>query len=164
MIKIILFYGSVISILMTLNILLSLWINPRMWIQDLPEKLRKKIPPKTKAEKLQTLLVLLPFMILFFLGPVIAITDVLDISPLKPDFIHSLLIAYGINLIFNLMDLLVIDWLVICTITPEFARIPGIEIGEIRDYRKHGIDFLKGLFIIVIPSLISGSAGYWINT
>lgn len=155
-------YGGIISFLMAANIVISLLVNPRMWIQDLPEELQSRIPPKSDAEKRQTIYVLLPFMALMFAGPALAVIDPFGILPDRLDFWRSLLLAYGVGFIFNLVDLLFIDWLLVCTVTPKFLLIPGIEAHELKDYAKHGKDFVKGMVVIAIPGIIGGTAGYFL--
>ncbi len=156
-------YGLISSLLLSSIIVSSLMINPRIWMQDLPKELQQKIPPKTKKEKQQTWYVMLPFMTIILLGPVFAITDYLGvIHPTSLNFVQCLILSYGMYFIFNLFDLLIIDWLLICTITPKFIQIPGITASDLKNYKKHGMDFIKGIFLIIIPSIISAFLGYLI--
>jgi hypothetical protein len=51
-------------------------------------------------------------------------------------------------LVAHLIDLIVFDWLVFCTIQPRFAVLPGTEgMPEYRDYRFH----LEVLFPRPVP-------------
>jgi len=56
---------------------------------------------------------------------------------------------------FNIVDLFIIDWLVFCTITPNFIVIPGSEGNPAyKDYRFHFIGFLKGCIFSTLGSLL----------
>jgi hypothetical protein len=56
-------------------------------------------------------------------------------------------------MVFNLVDLLVLDWLIFVTIQPRIIVLPGTEGMEgYRDYGFHFRAFLKG----VAGSLIAG--------
>jgi hypothetical protein len=62
-------------------------------------------------------------------------------------FIHSGFVF----MVWNLFDLLVMDWLVFCTIQPRFMRIPGTEDNPAySDYKYHFIGFLKGIVLSAI--------------
>jgi hypothetical protein len=48
-------------------------------------------------------------------------------------------------LVFNLVDLLILDWLLFCTITPRWIVIPGTAgMAAYKDYLFHFRAFLKG--------------------
>ena len=47
----ILIYGLLMSIVTGVLILGSLYINPRIWLQDYPAEIRAKVPPNTPDEK-----------------------------------------------------------------------------------------------------------------
>jgi hypothetical protein len=160
MIRGIVIYGSITSALLVILILGSLKFNSRLWIQDLPKDLQALIPPKTPQEKKQSVYFAIMFFIIFLLGPIAGILDLLGVAGMKPGFWQSVILSYGIYSVFNLVDLLVIDWLFICILTPQFIMIPGITAGQLRDYKKYFRDFLKGIFVIIIPSLVTATAGY----
>lgn len=55
----------------------------------------------------------------------------------------------------NAYDLLVLDWLVICYITPDLVVIAGTEGNPgYKDYKFHFYGFLKGLVITFVLGLI----------
>jgi hypothetical protein len=68
----------------------------------------------------------------------------------------SAFVFSGITLlVFNLFDLIILDWLFFCTIQPRSMVLPGTEgMTAYRDYRFHFIGFLKGLGFTVVGSLI----------
>jgi len=57
--------------------------------------------------------------------------------------------------LFNLVDWLVLDWLIICTITPKFVVLPGTQgMAGYKNYAMHFRGFLIGTALSVIIGLI----------
>jgi hypothetical protein len=57
--------------------------------------------------------------------------------------------------VFNIFDLLVLDWFFFCTVQPRLMVLPGTEgMPGYRDYRFHFIGFLKGLVFCAVGGLI----------
>lgn len=154
--RIILEYGLLQALLLSLLILGSLYMQPRIWLQDLPSEMQKKIPPKTSREEKLSYFVLTIFLIVIIVVPIVAILDYGSAI----SFLQAWMITLGIYLIFNLTDLLIIDWLIVCTITPKFIRIEGVEIGVYRNYLRHLKDFFKGLVLVTIFSALMGLVSY----
>jgi hypothetical protein len=49
-------------------------------------------------------------------------------------------------LVFNVFDLVVIDWLVVCLVTPKFVVIPGTEgCAGYKNYAHHARGFAVGM-------------------
>ena len=63
--------------------------------------------------------------------------------------------TFGVVFIFNLVDLLLLDWLMFCFITPSFVIIPGTEgMKGYKDYGYHFRAFLKGTILSVVAGLV----------
>ena len=64
----------------------------------------------------------------------------------------------------NLVDLVVIDWLVLLVMRPRFLSrlsVPGLSYEEtVGGYSYHFVAFLKGLGVITVLALIAASATY----
>jgi len=62
----------------------------------------------------------------------------------------------GITLfVFNIFDLIILDWLFFCTVQPRSMVLPGTEgMAGYRDYRFHFIGFLKGLGFSAVGGLL----------
>lgn len=154
---IILTHGLITALLLMALILISLYINPRIWLQDLPKQVQMSIPPKTSKEKRQSLIVLALFLTILIAIPAIGVIN----YDSQPTLLQAWFITYSILFIFNLSDLLLIDWLIVCTITPSFIKIKGIDERVYKNRHKHLKDFLKGLVVIAVPSLLSCLIGYF---
>ncbi|MDH3734751.1 MAG: hypothetical protein OEU54_14585 [Gemmatimonadota bacterium] len=62
--------------------------------------------------------------------------------------------------VFNLVDLLILDWLILVRIQPGFVVLPGTEgLAGYDDYRFHGHAFLIGTTGILVVSLLAGLLG-----
>lgn len=69
-------------------------------------------------------------------------------------FIDTFLHSFGILMIFNLVDLLIIDWLIFCWITPRFVVIPSTEgMKGYKDYKIHLRGAMIGTPFLIIVSL-----------
>jgi hypothetical protein len=72
-------------------------------------------------------------------------------------FLEAFLIAFGEAFLFNLVDWLILDWLIFCTITPGLAVVPGTAgMAGYKNYAMHFRGFVVGsVFSIVLGLLIA---------
>jgi hypothetical protein len=62
--------------------------------------------------------------------------------------------AFGVLFIFNLVDLLILDWLIVCWYAPSWVILPGTEhIVPTKPYLHHFKEFLIGTVGLVIAGL-----------
>lgn len=62
--------------------------------------------------------------------------------------------AFGVLFIFNLVDLLILDWLIVCWFKPRWVILPGTEHILIPNpYFHHFKEFLMGTAGLVIAGL-----------
>lgn len=130
--------------------------NPRVMLQDYPKDVQAAVPPKTAAERRETVWWSIPFLALLFGLPLAA---ALTLKLQRPDlsFFEAALVAFVVLVVFNLYDWLVLDWLVFCTITPRFVVLPGTEgMAGYRDYGMHFRGFLIGLGLSIVASVLIG--------
>ena len=147
--------GAALSIIASLLIVVSLRINPRMWLQDYPQDIQNRVPPKTDMEKRQSLIVGIPFLVVLAAVPFISTLALKRQGGGDASFLQLFLNAFGVAFIFNLVDLLVLDWLMFCTITPRFLVIPGTEGMEgYKDYYYHFKASLIGTVISIVAGLV----------
>lgn len=70
-------------------------------------------------------------------------------------FLPALAFSAIALLLFNLYDLIVLDWLFFCTIQPRAMVLPGTAgMAGYGDYRFHFTGFLKGLGFTLVGSLV----------
>jgi len=149
--------GALLSALASIYLLGVFLIKPRLFLQDYPRAIQEQVPPKTERERRQSLIVGIPFLILLAAVPIISTLTLKRQGGEELTFLHLSLNAFGVVFIFNLVDLLVLDWLFFCTITPRFMVIPGTE-GDpaYKDYRFHFRAFLVGTLLSLVAGLIIG--------
>ena len=149
--------GSLLSVLASITILGILRFNPRLFLQDYPDEIQERVHPKTDQEKRLSLMVGIPFLILLLLVPFLSTLSLA--KQVGEDRFFSLFInAFWVAFLFNLVDLLVLDWLIFCLITPDFLVIPGTKgMQAYKDYRFHFRAFLIGTALSIVAGL--GIAG-----
>jgi hypothetical protein len=150
--SIILIYGIAGSVLISAVLLGMIAVNPRLMLQDYPKDVQAAVPPKTREEKRQTLYWSLPIWLLLLGFPTAA---ALSAKAAHAGFLEIFLSAFGVIFVFNLVDWLILDWLVFCTITPRFAVLPGTEgMAGYKNYAMHFKGFLIGTALSVGTGLI----------
>jgi hypothetical protein len=150
----ILVYGVPASILLSAIILAMIRVNPRLMLRSYPKDVRAAMPPQTAAEKRQTLYWGIPFWLCLLGFPIAAALSV-KAAQLSPWGIF--LSAAGVVFLFNLVDWLILDWLIVCTIIPRFMVLPGTEgMAGYTNYGVHLRGFLIGtVFAAVIGLLLT---------
>jgi len=150
-----LFYGAILSAALTLLILGSLYINPEMWLQDAPREVQAKHGPMSARAKRQRVWLVVTFAVT--ISSVVGVSlyrlpTVVD-GPLTFGAVFSHLLL--MFMIFNLVDLLLIDWLIVEFIRPGFiAQSPLGQLMAESNYGFHLQAFLKGSVGILIVSLL----------
>src|SRR3990170_7084583 len=128
--------GAILSFFASLWLTLALRINPRIFLHDYPPRILEKVPKKTQAERKLSYIFGVPFMLLLLLGSFFSTLSLKEQG--NAQFWALWLNAAGVVFVFNLVDWLILDWLMFCTLTPRFVIIPGSEgMEEYKDYRFH---------------------------
>jgi hypothetical protein len=145
--------GAILSLCASLWLILALRVNPRIFLHDYPDKIQEAVPRKTKAERSLTYVFGIPFLLLLFLVPFFSTLSLKELA--EPSFWELWLNAAGVGWIFNIVDWLILDWFMFCTLTPRFVIIPGSEgMAEYKDYGFHFRGFIHGTAYSVIGGLI----------
>jgi hypothetical protein len=134
-------------------ILIGSWIiDPKIWGADLnaEEKYQNKIGG------LITVIILLGVQISIMTFA----TMKLESIAFNLSFWYALLINYLIYQIFNLLDLILFDWLIYMKVKPVFMRPNYLPTAD--SFSKHLVDFRNGLFIALLPVALSTGIGLWI--
>jgi hypothetical protein len=147
--------GAIYALVASLYLMLLLRINPRLFLQDYPQAIQDSVPPKTEAEKRQSLILGLPFILLVFAGPLLSTLALNQRLGGAASFLTLFLNAAAVAFAFNLVDWLVLDWLIFCTWTPRFLVVPGTEgMAAYRDYAYHTRGFLIGSGFTLAAALV----------
>lgn len=147
-------YGAILSAVMSLSFLGLAYLNPEVWTADYPPDIREKFGPMSERAKKQRRLAGVPVFLLLFGILVLSAVELARIDG-GSTFLAVFLGAFVVLLVFNVVDLLILDWLIFVTIRPEFVVLPGTEgMQGYRDYGFHFRAFLKGVAGSLIASLI----------
>lgn len=153
--------GLILTGIIVVLMILAQRVNPRLFIQDYPEDIQAAVPPKTRAEKRLTLLIGIPFLLVMLLAPLFS---TLSLKHAGASFGALFANAFGVVFFFNLFDLLVLDWLIFCSITPKSIVIPGTEgMAGYKDYGFHFRGFLKGTLLSAILGLLIASGVHFLG-
>lgn len=147
--------GAILSVIASLFLIAVLRFNPRLFLQDYPASIQSQVPRKTEREKRQSLIVGIPFLVLLFAVPFISTLNLKRQGGADVSFLQLFLNAFGVAFFFNLVDLLLLDWLMFCTITPRLVVIPGTEGNQAyTDYAFHFRASIIGTVISVAAGLV----------
>ncbi|CAM3979449.1 nitroreductase [Bacillus luti] len=146
------YIGVIMSIVLSVMILGSLYYNPRLSLTDYPKDIQKVVFPKSIYEKKQTFYFNIAYNAILFGTPFVS-TYILH-KHKKLLYIDAYLHTFGILMIFILVDLFILDWLIFCWITPKFVVIPSTEgMKGYKDYKFHLRGAIVGTKILAIVSL-----------
>jgi hypothetical protein len=149
-----LLYGLGLSLALTAIMIVSGAVALDMFVSDYPPDIQQKYGPMSpRSARLR------PYIAgLFFIA--VLIIPLLGLYALRLQvgnipFTSAFVFSAAALLVFNIYDLLILDWLFFCTIQPRSMVLPGTEgMAGYRDYRFHFIGFLKGLGFCFAGSLI----------
>jgi len=141
--------GVLFSVVASTCLIALLRFNPRIFLRHYPREIRKIVPPKSEKER--QLSILLGLLI----GVPLASALVWRVATLgSHSFWELFAYAFGVLFIFNLVDLLVLDWLIVCWLEPRWVILPGTEHVVIpKQYLHHFKGFLIGTVGLVIVGL-----------
>jgi hypothetical protein len=147
-------YGTILSVLMVLAFVGAAYLNPEIWLPDYPPDIRERFGPMSERAKRQRKLVGIPVFLLLMGVLVLSSVRLAQIGG-GSVFFSVVVGTFVVLLVFNTVDLLILDWLVFVTLRPKIVVLPGTEGAEgYGDYGFHLRAFLKGLVGSLIGSLI----------
>lgn len=154
-----LIFGAVLSLLMGVIFLGIAYANPEIWLNDYPPDIRERFGPMSERAKRQRRLAGVPVFLLLFGTITLSAFRLARIGDYEP-FFTVFFGTFIVLLVFNLVDLLILDWLVFTTLTPGFVVLPGTEGARgYSDYGFHFRAFLKGVAgALVVSLLVAGAA------
>jgi hypothetical protein len=154
-------HSVIYCIIFTLSLVPVGVINPRMMLHSYPKEVQKLVPPKTDKERGMTVYFAIPLLVVMIGYPAIVTWYY---NPQPTEFLPVFATMWGLMLAMNLYDLLVLDWVMFCAITPKFVVIKGSEGSPgYKDYMFHFIGFLKGIVITVVISAITSGIIYLVG-
>ncbi len=152
----ILLYGLTLCTLFSAFLLLIVFTNPRIMLHDAPPEVQAQVPPQTAGEKRQAILLAIPLFTLLGLLIAHSTAQVIARTGGSPEFLPVFLNALLVFEVFNLFDLVVIDYFVLLVWKPSWIVMPGGEaITSPHTLAFHVQGFMKGHVIGIVMSLIT---------
>ncbi|GAA5063334.1 hypothetical protein [Nocardia callitridis] len=153
--------GTLCLLVPTVILLFSLRWGRAAFAHDYPEDIRAALPAFDDAEVARGR-VLGPVFLLALLAAVGTTTwSWLHQNP-DHHYGHAYLMALATYILFALIDLIIVDWLIVCAWRPRWVMIPGTENAEgWGDYAFHLRVLLSAKALITtlaIPAVVAGIA------
>ncbi|HEX2618999.1 MAG TPA: hypothetical protein VHL11_02600 [Phototrophicaceae bacterium] len=152
----ILVHGLMFSVVISAMLLTGLTLNPRLMIQDYPPEVKAKLPPMTPSEKRWQMVMGVPifgaviFIMTYSTAQVIARNN--GVAEFLPIFIN----AYAVFWLFNLFDLVVLDYFVLMILKPGFLIPPGGEgVTDMSTFGFHVRGFFIGCLYSGVVALLT---------
>ncbi|MCR5604223.1 MAG: hypothetical protein K6G27_11060 [Lachnospiraceae bacterium] len=153
--------GLIWSVLWIIYVYVIVTKYPWQMLHDYPEDIQKAstLPEPTEEQnKKAKLFGLLGSLVIF--GTLI-VFGLMQFHGDKVGFLKVLLYIFIIAMIWNVVDLFVMDWLIICLITPKWVVLQGTEgCKGYKDYFYHFKGFLIGCVYTAIMSIIIAGIDY----
>jgi len=148
-------FGVILCAVLFPAVLVLTRINPEIMLKDYPPDIQAKYGPMSERTKRQRLPVGLVFIAVLVGLVVISFQRIRTLADGDLSFQVAFVHLFVMFSIFNLLDWLVLDWLIVVAICPRFIILPGTEgLAGYRDYGFHFRGFLIGCVITFFTSLI----------
>src|SRR5215471_10588119 len=139
-----LIYGAVLSAALAVLLVGLLWINPEILLNDYPPDIRKKHGPMSERSKRQRVLAAIVIGAVALGIVTVSLSAVRANGGGKIPFLTAFVHLFVMFSVFNVVDLLVLDWLMVA-IGPSFLVLPGTQgSAGYKDYWFHFRGFLIG--------------------
>jgi hypothetical protein len=154
-----LLYGGVLSAVLSVLLVGTLWMNPEILLNDYPPDIQEKYGPMSERSKRQRRLAAVLIGTVGLAIVAVSFSAVRANSDGKIPFLTAFVHLFVMFSAFNVVDLLLIDWPLVA-IAPGFAVLPGTEgLAGYKDYWFHFRGFLIGEVLTLAASgLMAGVA------
>ena len=116
--------GLVYSFILSLIVMGARYHNPCIELHSYPKDVQGAVHPKTEREKRQTSVVGIIFMVILSGFPFVS-TILLKQETSRLSLSDAFINAFGIAFIFNLVDLVILDWLKRVLLRLGFSLFPA---------------------------------------
>lgn len=153
----IVFDGLLFAVIGSIYLLGIMRLNPRLFLNkgDFPADILAAVPPKSAIERRQALILGIPFLMGILAVPLVSTLQFKQQAGSEVALLYLFLHAFAILMAFNLFDLVILDLILFCTITPRFMIVPGTEgLAGYKDYGFHLRQHGKSLIYMVLVALL----------
>jgi hypothetical protein len=154
--------GLILSALLSTLVVVTLRWNAESRLGDYPPDIRKAFGPMSAEARRVKLVGGLAFLVIVAGVLVRGLVELSHTSGGELAFLDAFVYTFIVGQVFNLIDLLVLDWLWFVTFSPAFIILPGTEgMAGYKDYGFHFRAFLVGLvggavFSAVVAGIAAG--------
>lgn len=145
--------GAILSVAASAWVMASLRYNPRLFLRHYPKEIREAAQPLTVAERGTSKLIGLPFLLMLAGVPIWSVLTFANEHP-RAIFLDSAFHGFGVAMVFNLVDLIILDLIWLGAMRPRWAMIPGTESIM---FRFNVSDHLRGFVVGTVLAVILGS-------
>jgi len=150
-----LIYGAVLSVLLAALFLTAAYLNPEIMLRSYPPDIKAKYGPDSERAKRQRKPMALALFVILVGVLIFSIVQLSKASSGPLTFTAVFLSVCVTLLTFNVVDLVILDWLIFVTLQPRFVVLPGTEgMAGYKDYDFHFKAFLRGTVLCLIASLV----------
>ena len=126
--------------------------NIEMLLNDYPPDVRARFGPMSAETRRQANFASLPLLIVLSAVVILALVQLHQLLG-ELTWVSTFIVAATIFQIWNLVDLVILDWFILMTLRPRFMILPGTEgMAGYRDYGFHFHKFLNGIVFTLILS------------
>ena len=148
-------FGVVLGSILFATILVVVRINPEIMLRGYPPDVQAEHGPmsdRSHRQKLLVTILVLAEMIGVIVASLAPILDDAHAAGLFPTMFVHFFVMFSV---FNVLDWLVLDWLIVVGLRPSFLILPGTQgMAGYRDYAFHFRGFLIGIPITLAASLV----------
>lgn len=150
-----LIFGCILSAILFTMVLLLVRINPEIMLGDYPPDIQAKYGPMSQRTRRQRIPVALLILAVMFAIVAASFAPILSGVHGPRTFLVSFVNLSVMFTVFNVLDWLVLDWLIVVTLRPKFLILPGTEgMAGYGDYAFHFRGFLIGIAITLAASIL----------
>jgi hypothetical protein len=151
--------GLILSVVSCAYLYALMRLEPRIVLHDMPEDIQRAAEPWSAAEKRRITLLGLPYFVLVLAFPTYSAFAMAARAAFEPTFGAVFLHTYLVLLIANVIELVLLDLVVVCTLTPSWLVLPGTEGLPGWKDRSHQIRaHLRGAVAMAALAAIIGAA------
>lgn len=151
LLKDIFWYDAAMSAL----ILIPLYVNAEIGMNDYPPDIKEKFGPMSEKAKKQGMIMAIPFFFIMIGGIVWSNSRLKKVNNGRLSLKHAFINAFSLILSGWFFDLTILDWLMFVKITPDFVVLPGTEgMAGYDDYGFHLREHMRALPFLAISAFI----------
>lgn len=153
-----LFYGTVLTVLLSAFIFVTLLRRPMIWINDAPPDIRAAAGPLSAADRRLQRLGGAVFMILLVAVPIAALIGLREQAGGSLTFVEAALAVFIVVMTFNVVDLVLLDWLLVERLWAGRVTFPGATgLRFTRGDAYHFRGFLIGTGLSLAAAVVIGA-------